>query len=162
MTKLRLLPLELWRLSNIDGWSQECVKHDHSPKITYTMSTLGQHQLIKKGRWDQVPWRSKHPLLTGQTNRVPLVEIRYTVNQRVWHKSFGKLIYYWFCIVDHDPFTTTFQLYWNVLIQRPFKYIETSRLYSYGFGAERELIMIQLLWHRSLDRKDRPVIRPLW
>jgi hypothetical protein len=29
-------------------------------------------------RYDQVPWRSKHPLLNGHTYRVPLVEIRYT------------------------------------------------------------------------------------
>jgi hypothetical protein len=29
-------------------------------------------------RQDQVPRRSKHPLLTGHTRRAPLVEIRYT------------------------------------------------------------------------------------
>ena len=29
-------------------------------------------------RRDQVPRRSKHPLLTGHTRRAPLVEIRYT------------------------------------------------------------------------------------
>jgi hypothetical protein len=28
-------------------------------------------------RYDQVQWRSKHSLLTGQIRRAPLVEIRY-------------------------------------------------------------------------------------
>jgi hypothetical protein len=29
-------------------------------------------------RQDQVPRRSKHPMLTGQIRRAPLVDIRYT------------------------------------------------------------------------------------
>jgi hypothetical protein len=41
---------------------------------TNTKSSVGQ-QLRQKRRWDQPPWRSKHPLLTGHTRREPLVEI---------------------------------------------------------------------------------------
>jgi hypothetical protein len=39
---------------------------------------------------DQVPRRSKHPLLTGHTRRAPLVEIRYSVlpsPKRVWKRQ---------------------------------------------------------------------------
>jgi hypothetical protein len=47
-------------------------------------------------RYDQVPRRSKHPLLTGYTRRAPLVEIRYTglpvVNAVMW-KTDGKTIF---------------------------------------------------------------------
>jgi hypothetical protein len=52
-------------------------------------------------RYDQMPRRSTHPVLTGNTRRVPLVEIGYTempvvkasmkttVLQRVLNKSFS-------------------------------------------------------------------------
>jgi hypothetical protein len=32
----------------------------------------------RTSEWDLVPWRSKHPLLTGHTHRELLVEIKYT------------------------------------------------------------------------------------
>jgi poly(3-hydroxyalkanoate) synthetase len=45
---------------------------------TYTKSRVGQYRPPEKSEdKDQVPWRSKHPLLTGHTHREALDEIRY-------------------------------------------------------------------------------------
>jgi hypothetical protein len=45
-------------------------------------------------RKDQVPWRSKHPLLTDHIRRVPLVEFRYYPSSKpVWKWQSNKFIF---------------------------------------------------------------------
>jgi hypothetical protein len=43
-----------------------------------TKSSVGQYGPPIKANVDLVPWRSKHPLLTSQTHRAPLIETRCT------------------------------------------------------------------------------------
>ena len=46
------------------------------PLNKYTKQEQSKHGPPKHQRWDQVPWRSEHPLPTGHTRRVLVVIIR--------------------------------------------------------------------------------------
>ena len=50
----------------------------YNTKMSWTNTDSWTHQ-----RWDQVPRRSKHPLLTGHTRREPIDQVNGTIRSQI-------------------------------------------------------------------------------
>ena len=72
-----------WNRKDNEPWS---ISYTVS-QIQYKMSEIAHTDPWIYQRWDQVPRRNRHPLLTGHTHREPLPVIKVGL-----HIEFGKLL----------------------------------------------------------------------